>query len=57
MEKIQKESNYKRSSQITRVRKTEIFKKRVVNRDKKTKKDKEKMRKVKMMKNNWRNRM
>jgi hypothetical protein len=57
MEKIQKESNYKRSSQITRVRKTEIFKKRVVNRDKKTKKDKEKMRKVKMMKSNWRNRM
>jgi hypothetical protein len=57
MEKIQKEGNYKRSSQITRVRKTEIFKKRVVNRDKKTKKDKEKMRKVKMMKSNWRNRM
>jgi hypothetical protein len=57
MEKIQKESNYKRSSQITLVRKTEIFKKRVVNRDKKTKKDKEKMRKVKMMKSNWRNRM
>jgi hypothetical protein len=57
MEKIQKESNYKRSSQITRVRKTEIFKKRVVNRDKKMKKDKEKMRKVKMMRSNWRNRM